>query len=192
MNEQAPRRGNSPAARDIASVVHPYTNLRLHVMEGPLVIERGKDDAGEPASFSMRTRAAFCMLRTCAAGAGDSTIGDRIEALLVDRDEELLVTSQLARALAGPAVRTSSSVAVLLALLDHPAPRVVSSAITSLAQLQARSAGKQLVDKLSDADPSVRIAAHAALREIYQRDEGSDPAAWKRFLDEESSAGSGS
>ena len=52
MNEQAPRRGNSPAARDIASVVHPYTNLRLHEKEGPLVIERGKgvfvyDDSGK-------------------------------------------------------------------------------------------------------------------------------------------------
>jgi 4-aminobutyrate--pyruvate transaminase len=52
MNEQLPRRGNSPAARDIASLVHPYTNLRLHEKEGPLVIERGKgvfvyDDAGK-------------------------------------------------------------------------------------------------------------------------------------------------
>ena len=52
MNEQLPRRGNSPAARDIASVVHPYTNLRQHEKEGPLVIERGKgvfvyDDSGK-------------------------------------------------------------------------------------------------------------------------------------------------
>ncbi len=52
MTEQLPRRGNSPAARDIASVVHPYTNLRVHEKDGPLVIERGKgvyvyDDAGK-------------------------------------------------------------------------------------------------------------------------------------------------
>jgi len=52
MTEQLPRRGNSPAARDIASVVHPYTNLRTHEKEGPLVIERGKgvyvyDDSGK-------------------------------------------------------------------------------------------------------------------------------------------------
>ncbi|MCW5771681.1 MAG: aspartate aminotransferase family protein [Rhodospirillaceae bacterium] len=52
MTEQLPRRGNSPAARDIASLVHPYTNLRVHEKEGPLVIERGKgvyvyDDSGK-------------------------------------------------------------------------------------------------------------------------------------------------
>jgi 4-aminobutyrate--pyruvate transaminase len=51
MNETLPRRGNSPAARDIASLVHPYTNLRVHEKEGPLVIERGRgvyvyDDSG--------------------------------------------------------------------------------------------------------------------------------------------------
>ena len=52
MTEQLPRRGNSPAARDIASLVHPYTNLRLHEKDGPLIIERGKgvfvyDDSGK-------------------------------------------------------------------------------------------------------------------------------------------------
>lgn len=45
-------RGNSTAARDIASVIHPYTNLKVHEMEGPLVISRGKgiyvyDDSGK-------------------------------------------------------------------------------------------------------------------------------------------------
>ncbi len=34
--------GNSPASRDIASVLHPYTNLRLHQTKGPLVIARGR------------------------------------------------------------------------------------------------------------------------------------------------------
>ena len=45
-------RGNSLAARDIASLVHPYTNLKAHEKEGPLVIARGKgihiyDDSGK-------------------------------------------------------------------------------------------------------------------------------------------------
>ena len=44
-------RPNSPAARDIASVLHPYTNLKLHESKGPLIIERGQgvhvfDDEG--------------------------------------------------------------------------------------------------------------------------------------------------
>ncbi len=33
---------NSPAARDIASVVHPYTNLATHLEKGPVVIREGK------------------------------------------------------------------------------------------------------------------------------------------------------
>ena len=42
---------NSLAARDIASVVHMQTNLRVHQEEGPLVIARGEgcrvfDDCG--------------------------------------------------------------------------------------------------------------------------------------------------
>ncbi|MBI3451659.1 MAG: aminotransferase class III-fold pyridoxal phosphate-dependent enzyme [Rhodospirillales bacterium] len=35
-------RGNSLASRDIASLVHPYTNLKVHEKEGPLVITRGE------------------------------------------------------------------------------------------------------------------------------------------------------
>ena len=42
---------NSLQARDIASVVHPYTHLKKHLSEGPLVIARGQgvrvyDDSG--------------------------------------------------------------------------------------------------------------------------------------------------
>ena len=33
--------GNSLASRDIASLVHPYTHLRQHLTNGPLVIVRG-------------------------------------------------------------------------------------------------------------------------------------------------------
>jgi 4-aminobutyrate--pyruvate transaminase len=33
---------NSPAARDIANVLHPYTNLARHQEIGPLVLERGR------------------------------------------------------------------------------------------------------------------------------------------------------
>jgi len=35
-------RGNSLASRDIASLVHPYTNLKVHQSEGPLVVARGE------------------------------------------------------------------------------------------------------------------------------------------------------
>ncbi len=35
-------RPNSWSARDIASLVHPYTNLKVHESEGPTVIVRGK------------------------------------------------------------------------------------------------------------------------------------------------------
>lgn len=43
--------GNSPEARDVASVLHPYTNLKKHEESGPLVIARGEgvwvfDNAG--------------------------------------------------------------------------------------------------------------------------------------------------
>ena len=43
--------GNSPEARDIANVLHPYTNLKKHEETGPLVIARGEgvwvyDNAG--------------------------------------------------------------------------------------------------------------------------------------------------
>ena len=35
-------RGNSLSSRDIASLVHPYTNLKVHETEGPVVITRGE------------------------------------------------------------------------------------------------------------------------------------------------------
>jgi len=52
MNKITPPRGNSAASRDIASVLHPYTHLRKHESQGPLVITEGKgiyvqDDAGK-------------------------------------------------------------------------------------------------------------------------------------------------
>src|SRR3546814_20221489 len=48
----AARSPNSLAARDIAHVMHPYTNMVKHEANGPLVIERGKgiyvyDDQGK-------------------------------------------------------------------------------------------------------------------------------------------------
>ncbi len=44
--------GNSPASRDIAYVMHPYTNLKKHQDTGPIIIERGEgvyvyDDGGK-------------------------------------------------------------------------------------------------------------------------------------------------
>ena len=46
-----PARANSAAARDIANVLHPYTDLQAHQVNGPMVISRGEgiyvwDDAG--------------------------------------------------------------------------------------------------------------------------------------------------
>ena len=43
--------GNSAAARDVAHLVHPYTNLATHAEKGPLILTRGKgihvwDDTG--------------------------------------------------------------------------------------------------------------------------------------------------
>jgi 4-aminobutyrate--pyruvate transaminase len=51
MNDQRPR-GNSLAARDIAALVHPYTNLRAHETDGPVVMAKGRgiyvvDDNGK-------------------------------------------------------------------------------------------------------------------------------------------------
>ncbi len=45
-------RPNSPAARDVAHMLHPYTDLRAHQEQGPIVITRGEgvrvwDDAGK-------------------------------------------------------------------------------------------------------------------------------------------------
>ncbi len=47
-----PPRGNSLASRDIASLVHPYTNLKAHQTQGPVVMTRGEgvyvyDDSGK-------------------------------------------------------------------------------------------------------------------------------------------------
>jgi len=45
-------RPNSPAARDVAYHLHPYTNARKHEAEGPMIVERGEgvyvfDDSGK-------------------------------------------------------------------------------------------------------------------------------------------------
>ena len=47
-----PPLANSAAARDIANVLHPYTDLKTHLEVGPVVITRGKgvrvwDDSGK-------------------------------------------------------------------------------------------------------------------------------------------------
>ena len=43
---------NSPAARDVANVLHPYTDLKTHLETGPVVVSHGKgvrvwDDTGK-------------------------------------------------------------------------------------------------------------------------------------------------
>jgi 4-aminobutyrate--pyruvate transaminase len=52
MDDAVLGRGNSNARRDIASVLHPYTHLRRHETDGPLVLTEGKgiyvkDDSGK-------------------------------------------------------------------------------------------------------------------------------------------------
>ena len=47
-----PFKPNSPAARDVAYVLHPYTNFEAHEEKGPMIIERGEgiyvyDDSGK-------------------------------------------------------------------------------------------------------------------------------------------------
>lgn len=41
MAKPSPPRPNSPEGRDIASVIHPLTNLKRHLEQGPVVIEQG-------------------------------------------------------------------------------------------------------------------------------------------------------
>src|SRR3954447_4980295 len=48
----SPPRANSAAARDIAHVLHPYTDLKAHQEQGPMIITRGEgvrvfDDSGK-------------------------------------------------------------------------------------------------------------------------------------------------
>ncbi len=52
MNKITPPRGNSAASRDISSLLHPYTHLRKHEEQGPVIITEGKgvyvkDDTGK-------------------------------------------------------------------------------------------------------------------------------------------------
>ena len=37
-----PLKPNSPEARDVAYLVHPYTNLRANEEQGPMIIEKGE------------------------------------------------------------------------------------------------------------------------------------------------------
>ncbi|MDT7952580.1 MAG: aspartate aminotransferase family protein [Acetobacteraceae bacterium] len=48
----SPPRANSAAARDVANVLHPYTDLKAHLSQGPMIISRGEgvrvyDDSGK-------------------------------------------------------------------------------------------------------------------------------------------------
>jgi 4-aminobutyrate---pyruvate transaminase len=51
-SRMTPPRANSAAARDVAYVLHPYTDLKTHLEKGPVVISRGQgcyvwDDSGK-------------------------------------------------------------------------------------------------------------------------------------------------
>ena len=71
-----PPRANSAAARDIANVLHPYTDLKAHQEVGPVVITRGKGvrvwDESRQGVHRERRRPVVrrARLRQRAAGAG--------------------------------------------------------------------------------------------------------------------------
>lgn len=41
MSNDTPLRPNSPEGRDVASIIHPLTNLKTHLEKGPVVVEEG-------------------------------------------------------------------------------------------------------------------------------------------------------
>ena len=41
MSETTSPRPNSPEGRDVASIIHPLTNLKAHLEKGPVVVEEG-------------------------------------------------------------------------------------------------------------------------------------------------------
>ena len=73
-------RANSAAARDIANVLHPYTDLKTHLETGPLVINRGEgvrvyDESGKRLHRRRRravVRRARLLQRAAGGGGGDA------------------------------------------------------------------------------------------------------------------------
>ena len=66
---------NSAAARDIANVLHPYTDLQAHQQVGPMVVTRGKgvrvwDDRARTTSRALPDCGRLARVRQRAAGAG--------------------------------------------------------------------------------------------------------------------------
>ena len=59
---------NSLAARDVRSVIHPFTDLAHHVEEGPLLLSRGEgvyvidehEHNGDPPVLAASRRMALC------------------------------------------------------------------------------------------------------------------------------------
>lgn len=116
MNISAPL-PNSLAGRDIAHVLHPYTNLVRHETAGPLVIERGKgiyvyDDSGKPYIEGMA--GLWC------AGLGFS------EAELVDAAVEQMKRLPFYHIFSG---KTSEPVIALAEKLKSLAPTPVSKVL---------------------------------------------------------------
>ena len=78
---------NSVQARDIASIVHPQTNLARHLEEGPMVIGSGQgcfvyDDNGNAVS-RYRGRAVVRLARLCLGTAGESRVRADAQARLL-------------------------------------------------------------------------------------------------------------
>ena len=61
---------NSAAARDIANVLHPYTDLKTHQETGPIVVTRGKgvriwDDTGKEFRTARQQASFIGVMRAC-------------------------------------------------------------------------------------------------------------------------------
>ena len=90
---------NSLAARDIASLIHPYTNLEKHKADGPVIMARGEgvyvyDEAGKRYLEGM-TRLVWAAEALCTAtglelpqeGVGEVSPGIAIEGLGIPTSE---------------------------------------------------------------------------------------------------------
>ena len=66
-------------------------------------------------------------------------------------------------------------------LLASPDPRVRAVAVEVAGYRRDARYAPELIDRLNDADPTVRERAHAALARIFGTDAGRDPEAWREL-----------
>jgi HEAT repeats len=66
-------------------------------------------------------------------------------------------------------------------LLASPDPRVRAVAVEVAGYRRDERYAPDLIDRLNDADPTVRERAHAALVRLFGTDAGRDPQAWREL-----------